>query len=104
MSGVSYIKSPNIVSQYQNYDSFAFRLNYWKYREMLWYAFFNLPIGTNPIAVNSAFGGSCIYRREQYKPLYEGNDCEHVELHKNLTTINDNFRMYCNPSQIMLVD
>lgn len=104
MSGVSYIKSPNIVSQYQNYDSFAFRLNYWKYREMLWYAFFNLPIGTSPIAVNSAFGGSCIYRQEDYKPLYEGNDCEHVELHKNLTQANSNFRMYCNPSQIMLVD
>jgi len=103
--GNSYIKIPNKHKhEYHNYDSFAFRLNYWKDREMSWFPFWNLPIGSCPIAVFSGFGGSCIYKSKLYEPLYSGEDCEHVVLHQKLKNKYDNFKLFYNPSQIMLMD
>ena len=103
--GNSYIKIPNKHKhEYHNYDSFAFRLNYWKDREMSWFPFWNLPIGSCPIAVFSGFGGSCIYKSKLYEPLYSGEDCEHVMLHQKLKNKYDNFKLFYNPSQIMLMN
>jgi len=106
MCGNSYIEIKNHnSSQYHNYDSFAFRLNYWKEIQPLpWFPLFNLPLGSCPISVFSGFGGCCIYRKEFYEPLYSGEDCEHVMLHKNLKNKYDNFKLFYNPSQIALMD
>jgi hypothetical protein len=102
--GNSYIDfSSSNKEVFQNYDSFAFRLNYWDYREPFWYAYFNLPIGSPPIPVYSGFGGLCIYRSDQYGPYYTGDDCEHVTLHKTLKSQIPNFSLYYNPSQIMVL-
>lgn len=103
--GNSYIDmSSKAKSSFHNYDSFAFRINHWSYHEFLWFPYFNLPIGSVPIAVNSGFGGACIYRKNFYDGLYGGQDCEHVILHKKLTEKYTNFSLYYNPSQIMLLD
>jgi len=103
--GNSYIdRSSKAQTSFHNYDSFAFRINHWDYHEFLWFPYFNLPIGSIPIAVNSGFGGSCIYRKDFYDGYYGGEDCEHVVLHKKLTEKYTNFSLYYNPSQIMLLD
>jgi hypothetical protein len=95
-----------------NYDSWAFRMNYWDDLHkhigffasdpMLWFGYWQPPIGSSLIKVNSAFGGSCIYNYTKYiGATYSGDDCEHVTFHKNLSEISD-FNLYLNPSQIML--
>ena len=104
MCGNSYLLRPDSLSEYNNYDSFAFRLNYWHIRAIPWFGIFNLGIGSDPINVYSGFGGCCIYRQEYYAPVYSGEDCEHVMLHKNLTDKYPDFKLYYNPSQIMIVD
>lgn len=93
-----------------NYDSWAFRWTWWedttKYvpGSMNWFGFWNPPIGSKPFAVNSGFGGCCIYKKDcLLDASYEGEDCEHVELHKNLYFNNKSkFNLLANPSQIML--
>lgn len=103
--GNSYIDmSHKNRKSFQNYDSFAFRLNYWNYSDPLWFPYFRLPIGSPPIAVNSGFGGSCIYRNGYYKDMYGGEDCEHVVLHKRLKLETKDFNLFYNPSQIMLLN
>jgi hypothetical protein len=99
-----------------NYDSWAFRQNWWLDLDalppapnnsvipMLWFGLCIYPTGTNPIVVNSAFGGCCIYRSEIYfKGHYDYKDCEHVCFHYSLYSNKDNnFRLILNPSQQML--
>lgn len=98
-----------------NYDSWAFRWTWWEdqlqyshhlnYNPSMWFGFWCPYIGSSPIAVNSGFGGYCIYRKKDLlKTRYEGNDCEHVCLHKNLKKTIPNFQLYANPSQITLLD
>lgn len=102
--GNSYIDFSNTNKEiFQNYDSFAFRLNYWNYYEPMWFPYFNLPIGSPPIPIYSGFGGSCIYRNNYYGPFYSGEDCEHVMLHKNLKKEYSTFNLYYNTSQIMVL-
>jgi hypothetical protein len=101
MSGNSY--SEHFKLGYLNYDSFAFRLNNWHQQHMPWFPQFNLPIGSDPIMVYSAFGGLTIYRKGFYQPLYSGEDCEHVQLHKKLKNGLKDFQLFYNPSQIMIV-
>lgn len=96
--------NPYNLSQYHNYDSFAFRLNYWDYYDMPWFPHFSLPIGSKPIPVNSAFGGAAFYRSKFYADNYLGNDCEHVTFHKYIKNQYPEFQLFCNPSQIMLLD
>lgn len=93
-----------------NYDSWAFRWTWWedttKYAKesMNWFGFWNPPIGSNPFTVNSGFGGCCIYKKDcLLSASYGGEDCEHVELHKNLYFNNESkFNLLANPSQIIL--
>lgn len=96
-----------------NYDCWAYRGSWWDdlqkysqsygYDPMLWFGFWQPPIGSDPIPVNSAFGGAGIYRTEQFiRAKYDGYDCEHVCFHKNLKDIIQNFRLCLNPSQLML--
>jgi|LakMenE01Jun11ns_1017448.scaffolds.fasta_scaffold9933018_4 hypothetical protein len=96
-----------------NYDSWAYRGSWWddlqkftntfNYDPMLWFGFWQPPIGSPPIKVNSAFGGIGIYKASLlYTVEYEGYDCEHVCLHKNLYTKYSDYKLCINPSQVML--
>lgn len=97
-----------------NYDCWAYRGSWWDdlqkysnsygYDPMLWFGFWQLPIGSQPIQVNSAFGGIGIYKTQHYISVeYEGYDCEHVCLHKNLKNKYANYKLCINPSQLMLL-
>ena len=71
---------------------------------MLWFGFWILPVGSQPIIVNSGFGGMAIYKRDEYvQGHYQGFDCEHVVFHWNLARKVQDFKMVLNPSQIMLM-
>jgi hypothetical protein len=98
-----------------NYDSWAFRNNWWTdlhnsrpapnntIDPMLWFGLWIPPTGSRPIKVNSAFGGSCIYRSNIYfKGNYDYQDCEHVCFHYSLSKVSNNFTLVLNPSQQML--
>lgn len=95
-----------------NYDCWAFRLNHWddsqkyntqEYDNMLWFGFWTPQVGSDPIVVNSAFGGSCIYDADYYlSGAYGYTDCEHVCFHKDLKDKRPDFKLRCNPSQVML--
>lgn len=96
-----------------NYDCWAYRGSWWndlqqysdayQYDPMVWFGFWQPPIGSQPIKVNSAFGGIGIYRyNDIINNRYEGYDCEHVCLHKNLHQKHKNYRLCINPSQIMI--
>lgn len=90
-----------------NYDSWAFRLNAWTnwydYCDIAaWFGFWTPMQGSKPIRVNSAFGGSCIYKTQKFlNGIYAGEDCEHVNFHKSLNENNEKFLLYANPSQAM---
>jgi hypothetical protein len=112
MCGISvvYYKNRKII---WNYDSWAFRQTWWEdqqlsnksFDSMMWFGFWFPPIGSLPLPVNSGFGGCAIYKTSDLlKVRYEGYDCEHVCLHKNLFQTIDNFQLYINPSQLMLLD
>lgn len=95
-----------------NYDSWAFRGNWWidkqtevsTYDPMLWFGFWITPVGSPLIKVNSAFGGLCTYKTKWLTmEQYEGYDCEHVCFHKNLYKHPD-FNLNLNPSQTILFE
>lgn len=100
-----------------NYDSWAYRGSWWNdlcnnstskfinYHPMFWFGLWILPRGSDPIRINSGFGGMCIYKTEIYLVgEYNGSDCEHVTFHYNLYhNKNIDFQLYLNPSQIMLL-
>lgn len=112
IAGFSYqLKNENIL---WNYDSWAFRWTWWEDLQsyispnniidpMYWFGLYRPPIGSAPIAVNSAFGGCAIYKTQTFiKGHYSGHDCEHVTFHKSLYDNVNNFYFVANPSQIML--
>lgn len=98
-----------------NYDSWAFRLNWWEDLQnyntsstihqdlMYWFGLWIPPVGSDPIRVNSAFGGSCIYKSNYYlSGKYDCYDCEHVCFHKYLYDNFKDFELRLNPAQIMI--
>lgn len=87
-----------------HYDSWAFRLNHWAEHDMSWFPYWFPPVGSHPVACNSAFGGLAIYRPDAFfAGTYSGGDCEHVNFHR---TIHDatTMRMWLNPSQRMVMN
>lgn len=90
-----------------NYDSWAYRHTWWSDQQhtMIWFYNWVPLIGSHPYKVNSAFGGSCLYKSNFYFGGcdYEGYDCEHVCFHKNLYNKFNNFSLYVNPSQLMIM-
>jgi len=80
------------------YDAWAARINHWADdRQMQWFHLFMPPVGSEPIPMNSAFGGLCLYRREAYLAgIYEGGDCEHVSHHKAMQRAG--YQLFLNPS------
>lgn len=107
-----YVTSDTVKSLW-NYDSWAFRYNWWSelpdlpsmtYNRMLWFGFFIMPVGSPVMSVNSSFGGMAIYKTEKFKlGIYDGTDCEHVRFHYSLKQNCPNFQLVLNPSQIMLL-
>jgi hypothetical protein len=79
------------------YDSWASRLNWWEDRRAHnWFHALMPPVGSDPIPMNSAFGGLCLYRREAYLAgVYEGGDCEHVFHHKAMQKAG--YQLFLNP-------
>jgi hypothetical protein len=79
------------------YDAWAARLNHFEdRREHGWFHMFMPPVGSQPIPMNSAFGGLCLYRREAYLAgVYEGGDCEHVFHHKAMQKAG--YQLFLNP-------
>lgn len=89
-----------------NYDSWAFRHTWWNdhQEQMPWFANWCPFIGSQPIKVNSAFGGIGIYHADKYLSCdYEGYDCEHVCFHKNLYNKYPDFNLSLNPSQLFII-
>jgi hypothetical protein len=80
------------------YDAWAARLSWWEdRREHKWFHMLMPPVGSDPIPMNSAFGGVCLYRREAYLAgVYEGGDCEHVFHHKAMQKAG--YQLFLNPS------
>lgn len=128
MAGFSFITvqrpnpdNPSLIENHlSNYDSWAYRHNWWEdltkrfmldnktqaftFDPMLWFSAWTPLVGACPIRVNSAFGGCCIYKTNQYvSGQYEDYDCEHVTFHKSLY-FDSNFNLYVNPSQIMMLN
>lgn len=105
--------SPDGPDSLWNYDSWAYRPSWWTYTlsstfvnydPMLWFGIWIPPVGSSIFAVNSAFGGMCIYKTKMFiSGEYSGYDCEHVTFHYSLVKNNTTFKLYLNPSQVMLV-
>jgi hypothetical protein len=80
-----------------SYDAWPARLNFWEdRREHDWFHLLNLPVGSPPIPMYSAFGGLCLYRREAFlSGLYEGVTCEHVPFHRAMQRAG--YQLFLNP-------
>jgi hypothetical protein len=97
-----------------NYDSWAFRYTWWHelpqlstitYGRMVWFGLYIMPVGSQIMPVNSAFGGMCIYKTNKFlQGKYDGYDCEHVCFNYSLRQAVPSFQLVINPSQIMLVN
>jgi hypothetical protein len=80
-----------------HYDAFACRMNHWRQRDQNWFHLWHPPVGSPPVAVNSAFGQLAIYAGQQFlQGQYGGEDCEHVCLHRSMKQ--DGSRMALNPA------
>lgn len=80
------------------YDAWAARLNTFDDdRQMTWFHTLMPPVGSQPIPMNSAFGGMCLYRREAFLAgTYAGGDCEHVALHRSMQKAG--YQLFLNPA------
>ncbi len=83
-----------------HYDAWAARANWWRDRRdeigFQWFSAFFPPVGSPPVAMNSAFGGLAVYRTEAFlSGGYTGEDCEHVTHHKRMHEAG--YQMYLNP-------
>lgn len=82
------------------YDSWAARPNWWRDRReeigFGWFSMFLPPVGSPPLAMNSAFGGLGVYDTKAIlSSEYVGGDCEHVALHRGMRQ--SGYQMYLNP-------
>lgn len=86
-----------------SYDAWAARLNWWEDRRdkpgnMAWFHALMPPIGSEPIPMNSAFGGLAVYRTKAFLAPgvhYAGGDCEHVSLHRTMRAAG--YGLWLNP-------
>lgn len=101
-------KKPIISASWLHYDCWAARgigqpNNYWDdytAGQGGWKHQWLPPVGSEPVAVASAFGGLCIYRTADYLHAdYDGTtDCEHISAHRAIAKKTGK-RLYINPSQ-----
>lgn len=96
-----YVREENGNTGVAQYDAWAARLNWWEDRRnkpggMAWFHMLLPPVGSEPIPMNSCFGGLAVYRREAFMAgTYAGGDCEHVAFHKSMRRAG--YGMYLNP-------
>lgn len=105
MAGFSYLLDKT-TKRLTNYDSWAYRHTWWSDHQQYlgWFLWWHPFVGSKPFKVNSAFGGSTIYKRKYYIDAdYDGYDCEHVCFHKNIYTKHNKFNLYVNPTQLMVM-
>jgi len=88
--------------QIAHYDAYAARPNWWRDRReeigFGWFSMLLFPVGSPPVAMNSAFGGLAVYEGSAILApgvRYEGGDCEHVPLHRSMRRAG--FQMFLNP-------
>lgn len=87
-------------AQVAHYDAWAARPNWWRDRReeigFGWFSMFLPPVGSPPVAMNSAFGGLGVYdTRAILSSEYIGGDCEHVALHRGMRRAG--YQLYLNP-------
>ena len=83
-----------------HYDAWAARPNWWRDRRneigFTWFSAFLPPVGSPPLAMNSAFGGLAVYWTEAFLAGgYSGEDCEHVGHHRRMQRAG--WQMWLNP-------
>jgi hypothetical protein len=84
-----------------HYDAWAARLSWWEDRREkeggnLWFHYLMPPVGSQPIPMNSAFGGLCLYTKDAFlSGRYAGGDCEHVSFHRAMRRAG--YQLYLNP-------
>lgn len=84
-----------------HYDAWAARpVCWWRDRRdeigFTWFSAFLPPVGSPPIAMNSAFGGLAVYQTKAFlSGGYSGEDCEHVPHHRRMREAG--YQMYLNP-------
>lgn len=83
-----------------HYDAWAARPNWWRDRReeigFTWFSQFLPPVGSPPVAMNSAFGGLAVYKTTAFlSGGYSGEDCEHVPHHRRMREAG--WQMYLNP-------
>jgi len=98
MASYSLLRTPNGIA---HYDAWAARpVCWWRDRRneigFTWFSSFLPPVGSQPMPVNSAFGGLGVYRTEAFLAGgYSGEDCEHVPHHRRMRQAG--YQMYLNP-------
>jgi hypothetical protein len=97
MASYSLYRTADGIAQY---DAWAARPNWWRDRReeigFAWFSGFLPPVGSPPVAMNSAFGGLCVYRTEAFLAGgYSGEDCEHVGHHRRMRQAG--YQMWLNP-------
>lgn len=83
-----------------HYDAWAARPNWWEDRRgdigFMWFSGLLFPVGSPPVAMNSAFGGLAVYLTEAFRSGgYSGEDCEHVPHHYRMHQAG--WQMWLNP-------
>lgn len=88
--------------EFAHYDAYAARLNWWDDRRKKmgyhWFHTLLIPVASEPIRMNSAFGGMAVYRGEAFLAPgvhYAGGDCEHVLMHHSMHRAG--FGLWLNP-------
>lgn len=85
---------------FAQYDSWAARIGSFRDRKAEcgfgWFSMLLPPVGSAPIPLLSAFGGLCVYMTRAFLAgQYDGEDCEHVGLHRTMRRAG--YQMYLNP-------
>lgn len=84
-----------------HYDAWAARPTcWWRDRRQeigfTWFSSFLPPVGSQPMPMNSAFGGLAVYRTPAFLAGgYSGEDCEHVAHHRRMRDAG--YQMFLNP-------
>lgn len=106
LAQIEQVKDKEGKPMWINYDAWAHRPAWsWRQRDEMWYHFLIPPFGAPPIPVNSAFGGLCVYKIDDYvSGIYGGRlfgigDCEHVIFHRSISSKTGRW-MGLNPSSV----
>lgn len=94
------ITKPDGTVGIAQYDAWAARIGSYRDRReesgFGWFSMLLPPVGSAPIPLLSAFGGLCVYYTTAYLAgRYDGEDCEHVGLHRSMRQAG--YSLHLNP-------